>query len=348
MRKSRTICYCRLDGSSAAVVGNSEGVHAPLLLNSAGLVQSTGVPGGVVMESAPFLDVSPEDPRWGHAFAPGSGGVRLHYVRQGRGPAVLLLHGWPGFWYDWRRLIPLLAPEADVIAPDFRGFGESDKPDLPAVEAYTPQVLAADLLALLDHLAIGDVVVAAHDIGATVAQTLARKIPARVRALALFNPPYPGIGRRRFDPMVQSELWYQHFHNMPWSDQLIGYNRDTVRLYLAHWYDHWVGRQATVRPKEFEAIVDTFARPGAIRGSIAFSRARAATRPQEATADPQALQIAQPVVVLWGERDPVMRAAWSDQLLSLRLLPDVGHFVPFEAPEEGLEAIRAAVAAGWR
>jgi pimeloyl-ACP methyl ester carboxylesterase len=115
-----------------------------------------------------------------------------------------------------------------------------------------------------------------------------------------------------------------------------------------------VGRQATVRPKEFEAIVDTFARPGAIRGSIAFSRARAATRPQEATADPQALQIAQPVVVLWGERDPVMRAAWSDQLreyfprLSLRLLPDVGHFVPFEAPEEGLEAIRAAVAAGWR
>jgi len=306
------------------------------------------------METGAFLDVMPGDPRWGHAFAPGSEGVRLHYVRQGRGPAVLLLHGWPGFWYDWRRLIPLLAEEADVIAPDFRGFGDSDKPDRPPTEAYTPQVLAADMLALLDHLGLDHVVVVAHDIGATVAQVLARTARARVRALALFNPPYPGIGMRRFDPAVQPEFWYQHFHTLPWSEHIIGYNRDTVRLYLTHWYDHWVGRKAAVRPKEFEAIVDTFARRAAIRSSIAYYRARAGTRMQEATADPQTLQISQPTVVLWGERDPVMQAAWADRLgdyfaqLSLQLLPDVGHFVPFEAPEEGLAAIRAALTAGAR
>jgi pimeloyl-ACP methyl ester carboxylesterase len=59
------------------------------------------------------------------------GGVTLHHVRLGRGDPVLLLHGWPGFWYDWRRVLMPLSDVADVIAPDLRGFGDSDKPDLP-------------------------------------------------------------------------------------------------------------------------------------------------------------------------------------------------------------------------
>ncbi len=62
---------------------------------------------------------------------------------------MLLLHGWPGFWYDWRRIIPGLVREADVIAPDFRGFGDSDTPDCPPAEAYTPHLFATDVIALL-------------------------------------------------------------------------------------------------------------------------------------------------------------------------------------------------------
>lgn len=212
----------------------------------------------------------PDEPRWGHNVAPGSGGVRIHYVRHGNGVPVLLLHGWPGFWYDWRRVIPALAADADVIAPDFRGFGASDKPDLPPADAYTPAVFAADMLALLDHLDLDRVVVAGYDLGATIAQTLARAAPARVRALALFNPPYPGIGLRRFEPAAQAEAWYQHLHALPWSDRLIGHDRETVRLYLAHFYDHWMGRKEALHPEEFEAIVDTYAQPGAVRGSIAY------------------------------------------------------------------------------
>src|SRR6266542_6011223 len=102
-----------------------------------------------------------------------------------------------------------LAGEVDVIAPDFRGFGDSGKPDLPPAEGYTPGVLAEDVVALLDGLDIPQVVVAAHDIGATVAQALALGHPDRVRALALFNPPCPGIGERRFEPSAQREFWYQ-------------------------------------------------------------------------------------------------------------------------------------------
>jgi pimeloyl-ACP methyl ester carboxylesterase len=302
------------------------------------------------MEGHSVVDVPPDDMRWGHAFGPGAGGVELHYVLHGRGAPVLLLHGWPGFWYDWRHIIPRLAHEASLIAPDFRGFGDSDRPDLQPSEGYTPEVFARDLLALLNHLGVAQVVVAAHDIGATVAQVLARTAPDRVRALALFNPPYPGVGMRRFDPAVQGEFWYQHFHALPWAGQLVGYELGTVELYLGHFYDHWVGRKETVRPAELEWITGVYARPDAVRTSLLYYRARAETRLQEAQADPRTLRVTQPTVVVWGESDPVMRAEWSDRLaeyfslVSLELLPGVGHFVPFEAPDAAAAAIRAAMA----
>jgi pimeloyl-ACP methyl ester carboxylesterase len=302
---------------------------------------------------ASFLDLRPEDPRWGHGFAPGADGVRLHYVRQGAGPPVLLLHGWPGFWYDWRRVVPALAAGADVIAPDLRGFGASDRPDLPPAEGYGAPAHARDLVALLDHLGIARVVVAGHDVGSVVAQMLARTVPERVGALALFNPVYPGIGMRRFEPEVHGEFWYQYFHHQPWADALVGYHRDTVRVYLRHFYDHWVGRKESVRPAEFEAIVDQYAQPGAFRASIAWYRGRVPTRLRDAQRDPRDLQIHQPTVVRWGELDPVVRVEWSDRLaevfthlVSFERLPGVGHFVPFEAPDETLAAIREALRAG--
>jgi pimeloyl-ACP methyl ester carboxylesterase len=296
-----------------------------------------------------FLDILPRDARWQHAMGPGANGIQLHYVRQGTGKKVLLLHGWPGFWYDWRRVIPTLSANADVIAPDFRGFGNSDKPDLPPTEGYTPEIFAKDILALLNYLEINKVIIVAHDIGATVAQRIARKSPNRVESLVLCNPPYPGIGERRYQPSAQREFWYQHLHNLPLGERLIGYNRDTVRLYLAHFYDHWVGRKEAIRPQEFEAIVDMYSKPGAIKGSISYYQARITARSAEATSDPADSKIIQPTFVLWGEADPVIPSQWSDRLgeyfeqFTLRVLPGIGHFVPIEAPRETLETICAAL-----
>jgi pimeloyl-ACP methyl ester carboxylesterase len=295
-----------------------------------------------------YLDRHPEDPEWGHAYGPGADGVRLHYVRRGHGERVVLLHGWPGFWYDWRRVVVPLAEEVDVIALDFRGFCDSDKPEGDPKELYTADRLAADVLALLDHLGVGRFVVAGHDTGAVIAQVLARTTSEHVSALALFNPPHLAIGDKPQEPASQRESWYHHFHALPWSDQLVGFSRSTTELYLRHFYDHWVGNKDSVRPEEFEAIVDAFARPGALRASFGWYRAT-----YEEETDPSARATKEPIllptVVRWGERDPVKPAAWAEGIeqtfpnLDFRFVPGAGHFVPFEAPEETVTAIRTSL-----
>lgn len=299
------------------------------------------------------VDWLPNDARWGHGRGVGSGGVGLHYVRLGRGDPVVLLHGWPGFWWDWRRVLRPLSEFVDVIAPDLRGFGESDRPDLPPAEGYTRAVFAEDIDLLLEQLEVERAVVAAYDIGASVAQVLARRRPSRVRALALFNPAYPGIGDRRSGASVRHEFWYQAFHALDWSDRLIAHDRETLRLYLRHFYEHWAGRKPIVSEREFEAILDAYARPGAFRASVAYYRARWAETSADRTTDDESV-IEQPTVVGWGDADPVMVSAWSDRLREtfpdheLARFPGIGHFVPLEAPEQTIETIRRALALSVR
>jgi pimeloyl-ACP methyl ester carboxylesterase len=280
--------------------------------------------------------------------APASG-VRLHYVRRGGGDPVVLLHGWPGFWYDWRHVIVPLAEEADVLAIDFRGFGDSDKPEGDPRGLYTQDHLASDVLALLDHVGIRRFVVAGHDTGAVIAQVLVRRTPERVSALVLFNPPHPAIGDKPQEPASQREAWYGHFHALAWSHELVGYNRDTVELYLRHFYDRWVGNKDSVRPKEFEAIVDSFARPGAIRASFGWYRAQYEEETQRAGDARRDPPIHVPTVVRWGELDPIKPPSWAEGIgrtflnLDFRFVPGAGHFVSFEAPEEAVAAIRTAL-----
>ncbi len=294
-----------------------------------------------------MLDILPQDPAWGHNITHGADGLDLHYVRVGQGePAVLLLHGWPGFWYDWRRVLPLLASTTSVIAMDLRGFGASAKPDWPVHEAYSPDAQARNVLALLDSLRIERVIVVGYDIGGRVALRLARSDPQRVRALVLGPTLYAGFGTRPLEPEAQRERWYQHFHTIPQADQLIGRDRETVRLYLSYLYDHWVSNRASVRPKEFDAIVETYAQPGAVRSSIAWYRAGAGSG-QITPAFLHEAPIGQPTAIVWGADDPILPAAWTDRLgeffthlTTVQVLPNVAHFVPFEAPEAVVQAIK--------
>jgi pimeloyl-ACP methyl ester carboxylesterase len=279
-------------------------------------------------------------------------GFRLAYDRTGAGPAVLLLHGWPGDRTDYREVVPLVAPAADVIVPDLRGFGESDKHAADPAAQYSAVAQARSLTALIGELALGPVVLAGYDVGSRIAQAIARDRPDLVRALVV-APPLPGIGDRILTPDAQREFWYQAFHNLELSTQLVDGQPEAVRAYLRHFWSHWSGPGYEPAADHLDHLVAVYGAPGAFAASIAWYRAGAgsvATSLAERAPAPDG-RIAVPVTVLWPEHDPLFPRQWSDRIgeffaaAELTWLDGAGHFSPLEAPAAFAAAITAAAAA---
>ncbi|RBY90284.1 alpha/beta hydrolase [Blastococcus sp. TBT05-19] len=278
-------------------------------------------------------------------------GFRLTYDRAGEGPPVVLLHGWPGDRTDYRLVVPLLTSAADVVVPDLRGFGDSDRHEVDPEEGYTADAQARSVAGLLEELDLGPVVLAGYDIGSRIAQTVARLVPERVRALVV-APPLPGAGRRLLDPDVVTEFWYQNLHRTGLPAQLLDGNRDAVRSYLEHFWTHWSGPAFTPAPADLDRLADRYARPGAFLASIGWYRVGPGILVRglaEQAPDP-AGRLATPTRVLWPAHDPLFPAAWADRLeeffsdVTVTPVPDAGHFLPLEAPEVLAGAIRAALA----
>jgi len=277
-------------------------------------------------------------------------GFRLAYDRTGTGPAVLLLHGWPGDRTDYREVVPLVAPTADVIVPDLRGFGESDKHPADPAAQYSAAAQARSLIGLIGELALGPVVLAGYDVGSRTAQAIARDQPDLVRALVV-APPLPGIGERILAPAAQREFWYQAFHNLELSVQLVDGQPGAVRSYLRHFWSHWSGPGYEPGAGHLDHLVSVYGPPGAFAASIAWYRAGAGSVATSLAERAPALaeRIAVPATVLWPEHDPLFPREWSDRIgeffaaAELTWLDGAGHFSPLEAPAAFAAAVTAAV-----
>jgi pimeloyl-ACP methyl ester carboxylesterase len=280
-------------------------------------------------------------------------GFRLAYERTGSGPAVLLLHGWPGDRADYRAVVPSVSHAADVIVPDLRGFGESDKRAADPAREYNAAAQARSIAGLIGELGLGQVVLAGYDIGSRIAQAMARNHPDLVRALVI-APPLPGIGDRILAPQAQREFWYQAFHNLGLSAELIDGRPDAVRAYLRHFWSHWSGPAYEPDDQHLDHLVSVYGPPGAFTASIAWYRAGAgsvAASLAEQVPDPGD-RIAVPTTVLWPEHDPLFPREWSDRIGEffadhhLTWLDGAGHFSPLEAPDTFAAAVVAAVGPG--
>ncbi len=279
-------------------------------------------------------------------------GFRLAYERSGAGagaPAVVLLHGWPGDRTDYRSVVPLLAGTADVVVPDLRGFGESDKHPADPAAQYGAAAQARSLAGLITELGLGLPVLAGYDIGSRIAQALARERPDLVRALVI-APPLPGIGGRILAPETQREFWYQAFHQLEVCTELIDGRADAVRSYLRHFWSHWSGPGYEPTEDALDHLVSVYGPPGAFAASIAWYRAGAGSVATALAEQVPAAKIAVPATVLWPEHDPLFPRAWSDRVgeffASARVswLDGAGHFSPLEAPGPFAAAVIAAAA----
>ncbi len=264
-------------------------------------------------------------------------GFSLAYDREGEGPAVVLLHGWPGDRTDYRRLVPLLVEQGhEVVVPDLRGFGASDKHAVdPARSRRVGQ--ARSVLGLGAEFGLDRPVLAGYDIGSRIAQGIARSKPELVGGLVV-APPLPGIGKRVFSEQAQAEFWYQAFHKLPVIEELVDGEPVAVRAYLEHFWAHWSGPGFV---PELDHLVEVYSGPGAFTASINWYRAGAGSvarrlgRRRRRSYD----RIGVPTVVLWPEFDPLFPRAWSDRLddffsdVRLRQVAGVGHYAPLEYPE---------------
>ncbi len=284
------------------------------------------------------------EPNWNHHYA-SVNGIRLHLVRHGRGFPLFLLHGWPEFWRIWRKNIPVLAEGFDVIAPDLRGFGDTDKPPESALAAYTLEHHVQDLLALADALGLARFGIVGHDVGAYVAQAFARRAPERLAGLFFFDCPYPGIGRRWVDADHVSEIWYQSFNQQPWAAAFVGASRDACKTYIGHFLRHWA-HDPRAFDDDIDDWVENFLKPGNLQGGFNwYIVAHAARMALIRDGAPRLPKIAVPTRVLWGESDKILKIAWADRLsdyfsnYDFTPAPQAGHFVPFEQPELANRAI---------
>jgi pimeloyl-ACP methyl ester carboxylesterase len=280
-------------------------------------------------------------------FSSSVDGFRLAYDRIGSGPPVVLLHGWPGDRTDYRDLVPLLVGFAQVIVPDLRGFGHSDKHHVDPELAYSGAGQARSVVGLIDELGLEPAVVAGYDVGSFVAQSVAKLRPDLVRALVI-SPPLPGAGKRVLSAAATREFWYPAFHRLDLAKQLVDGKPEAVRAYLRHFWSHWSGPNYEIDEAGLDHLVDVYSPAGAFAASIGWYHSSSSpdTAYLAEIAPEPACRIDTPTTVLWQEFDAIFPRQWADRLnefftdLSLEMLDGVGHFTPLEAPAQVASAIK--------
>ena len=242
---------------------------------------------------------TPRQPKWKSSFVQANG-IRFHVVTAGtKGPLVILLHGFPQFWYAWRRQIPALAKKFRVVVPDLRGYGETDKPR--GVSAYTLPTLSKDVAELIRAMGETKAHVVGHDWGGAIAWDLATRYPQVVDRLVVLNAPHPKPFLRHLltNPRQIARSWYMFFFQLPWLPErkLLA---DGARAMRSVFRTHDGKTFEADELREFRAAAQ---KPGAMTASLNYYRA-AFRRPFAAGAIGAAQRkITSPTLLIWGEDD---------------------------------------------
>ncbi len=249
-----------------------------------------------------------------------SNGVRIHYVTAGSGPLVVMVHGFPDFWYTWRHQMEALAGSYQVAALDLRGYNLSDKP--AGEENYDMRLLVADVAAVIRHLGQQKAIIVGHDWGGAISWQFAFHMPQMVDRLVILNLPHPnGLSRElATNPAQQAASAYARRFQSADSHKALTPER------LASWVT-----DPAAKPKYIEAL-----QRSDFNAMMHFYRRNYPREPYEARLAPQRINV--PVLMIHGLKDqallpPALNNTWDwlDADLTLVTIPSAGHFVQQDA-----------------
>ncbi len=265
-------------------------------------------------------------------------GVRIHYRRMGQGRGMVLLHGFPQTGHMWRKVFPALAERFTVVAPDLRGYGDSDRP----AAGYDKRTMAADIAEVIQGLGLAPVVLVGHDRGARVGHRFALDHPSLLTHLALLDiaPTYDIF--ERVNQRSARRIWHWFFHQVPDLPEALVAGREEI--YLRYCYTAWAFNPAAIEEEAIQEYLRCFRQPGAMRAAFDDYRA-GATIDLEHDATDQHKKIGVPTLVLWGGSRQAQVADMLDvwkarcERVEGYSVPDCGHFIPEEQPATVIDAI---------
>jgi pimeloyl-ACP methyl ester carboxylesterase len=273
-------------------------------------------------------------------------GVRIHVAEAGDGPPLVLVHGWPQHWWAWRQVLPALAQERRVICPDLRGLGWSDAPP----GAYTKEGWAADLLALLDALDLDAADLVGHDWGGLAVLLAALRRPERVRSVAAVSILHPWPRAPAPSPRSLAPLAYQGPLALPGAGALL---LRRLPVLVRELIRRGSGPAHRWTAEDLDAYADVLRVPARARASSAVYRTfllREVGPLSRGRYRGERLRV--PALMVTGARDPVVGPPLiaglerhSDARARTEVIAGAGHFVPEEAPEALLAALRPHLAA---
>ena len=267
-------------------------------------------------------------------------GIRLHYAESGSGDTlVILLHGFPEFWYSWRHQLIALGEKYHVVAPDMRGYNLSDKP--ARVEDYRIEVLVEDVVGLIQHFGVEKAVIVAHDWGASVAWALAQKYPERVSKLAVLQVPPAAVWRANMSLRQFLRSWYMFFFQIPRVPEWVISKGNFAAIEKT--FTENVARKGSFNGAEIELYKEALRQPGALTAAVNYYRAnvRRVMTQRKASGTPADGRIRVPTLFIFGEQDFAILPAtvagvgkYIDAPYRESRIADSGHWVQNEAADE--------------
>jgi haloacetate dehalogenase len=274
-------------------------------------------------------------------------GIRMHVAEAGKGPPVVLLHGYPETWYAWRNQWLNLAQDYHAIMPDLRGYGDSDKPD----SGYDKRTMAEDVRQLVAHFGYDRISLIGHDRGARVATRFAKDHRQMVDRLAVLDNIPTRVVFNSTDARLARLYWFFYFQQVPHLPEALIERREEI--FLRHFYSTWCYNPAAIDELAIAEYVRAYSQPGSLRGALNDYRAGPLDLQQDVEDADDLIEC--PVLALWGADFELVGQAfdvigvWKSMAKNVRgvAIPRCGHLPQEEQPERVNQELRDFLN-GWR